>query len=95
MVRRVISKSDLMKWWLILDLTSPEGGSVNDGINRECCSLCYLSVDEVVLVCTVVRWARGQWWQSWPEGGKQECSCPSRWPLAAGYGLEGPSVVDS
>jgi len=60
MVRGMISKSDLMKWWLILDLTSPEGGSVNVGINREWCSLCYLSVDEVVLVCTVVRWARGQ-----------------------------------
>ena len=60
MVRGMISKSDLMKWWLILDLTSPEGGSVNDGINREWCSLCYLSVDEVVLVCTVVRWAGGQ-----------------------------------
>jgi len=58
MVRGTISKSDL-KWWLLLDLTSPEGGSVN-GINREWCLLSYLSVDEVVLVCTVVRWAGGQ-----------------------------------
>ena len=59
MVRGMISKSDL-KWWLLLDLTSPEGASVNDGINREWCSLSYLSVEEMVLVCTVVRWAGGQ-----------------------------------
>ena len=35
------------KWRLILDLSSPPGHSVNDGIDRELCSLSYTSVDEV------------------------------------------------
>ena len=43
----VIPKSESGKQWLILDLSSPEGGSVNDGINKELCSLSYMSVDEV------------------------------------------------
>lgn len=33
------------KWRLIVDLSSPEGGSVNDGIDKEMCSLSYTSVD--------------------------------------------------
>ena len=53
----VIPKSEPGKWRLILDLSSPEGGSVNNGISREWCSLSYLSVDEVVR--TVVRLGRG------------------------------------
>ena len=40
MVRGMISKSDLMKWWLILDLTSPEGGSVNVVGNGVPCVTC-------------------------------------------------------
>ena len=43
----VIPKSEPGKWRLILDLSSPEGGSVNDGITKELCSLSYMSVDEV------------------------------------------------
>ena len=35
------------KWRLIVDLSSPEGHSVNDGIDREQCSFSYTSVDEV------------------------------------------------
>ena len=35
-------------WRLILDLSHPEGHSVNDGINKELCSLSYVSLDEVV-----------------------------------------------
>ena len=53
----VIPKSEPGKWRLIVDLSSPEGGSVNDGISKEWCSLSYLSVDEVVR--TVVRFGRG------------------------------------
>ena len=34
------------KWRLILDLSSPEGHSVNNGINPELCSLSYVSVDD-------------------------------------------------
>ena len=33
------------KWRLIVDLSSPPGGSVNDGIDKELCSLSYTSVD--------------------------------------------------
>ena len=36
------------KWRLIVDLSSPEGHSVNDGIPKELCSLGYMSVDDVV-----------------------------------------------
>lgn len=45
----VIPKSNQVgKWRLILDLSSPEGASVNDGIQKELCSLQYVKVDEVV-----------------------------------------------
>ena len=36
------------KWRLIVDLSSPEHFSVNDGIAKELCSLTYTSVDDVV-----------------------------------------------
>ena len=36
------------KWRLIVDLSSPEGHSVNDGISKELSSLTYVSVDDVV-----------------------------------------------
>ena len=36
------------RWRLILDLSHPEGRSVNDGIEPELCSLSYSSVDEAV-----------------------------------------------
>ena len=36
------------KWRLIVDLSSPEHFSVNDGITKELCSLTYTSVDDVV-----------------------------------------------
>ena len=36
------------KWRLIVDLSSPGGRSVNDGIEPELCSLHYLRLDEVV-----------------------------------------------
>ena len=35
------------KWRLIVDLSSPAGGSVNDGIPPEWCSLLYIKVDDV------------------------------------------------
>ncbi len=34
------------KWRLIVDLSSPEGNSVNDGIASEFCSMRYASIDE-------------------------------------------------
>ena len=39
------------KWRLILDLSAPTGGSVNDGISKEECSLQYTSVSEVAAKC--------------------------------------------
>ena len=36
------------KWRLIVDLSSPEGRSVNEGISSENCSISYTSVDEAV-----------------------------------------------
>ena len=42
----VIPKSTPGKWRLILDLSSPKGRSVNDGIDGAHCSLSYVSVDD-------------------------------------------------
>ena len=36
------------KWRLILDLSSPEGHSVNDGVCKDLATLSYISVDDVV-----------------------------------------------
>ena len=33
------------KWQLIADLSSPDGASVNDGIEKGLCSLFYITVD--------------------------------------------------
>lgn len=35
------------KWRLILDLSHPQGTSVNDGIDSNNCSLSYVSVDDI------------------------------------------------
>ena len=40
------------KWRLIVDLSAPEGSSVNDAVSREWCSLSYVSLDDVV-ECTL------------------------------------------
>ena len=53
----VIPKSEEGKWRLIVDLSSPNGGSVNDGISKELCSLSYMSVDEVA--ARVVKLGKG------------------------------------
>ena len=53
----VIPKSEPGKWRLILDLSSPQGQSVNDGISKELCSLSYMSVDDVAE--KVVKTGRG------------------------------------
>ena len=39
------------KWRLITDLSHPEGGSVNDGIQPQLCSLHYTTVELVLPVC--------------------------------------------
>ncbi len=44
----VIPKSEPGEWRLIVDLSSPQGASVNDGIEGDLCSLTYLSVDDIV-----------------------------------------------
>ena len=36
------------KWYLILDLSSPEGHSVNDGIGKESLSVQCVTVDDIV-----------------------------------------------
>ena len=45
------------KWRLIVDLSSPKGGSVNDGINSDLCSLQYATVD--MLAILVLQVGRG------------------------------------
>lgn len=44
----VIPKQHVLnKWCLIVNLSSPKGSSVNDGISKELCSLSYVSVDTI------------------------------------------------
>ena len=45
------------RWRLIVDLSAPDGGSVNDGISAELASLSYMSVDDVMR--EVLRRGRG------------------------------------
>ncbi len=44
----LIPKSQPGKWRTIVDLSSPSGGSVNDGIDPSTCSLAYASLDNAV-----------------------------------------------
>jgi len=54
----VIPKGSTGKWRLIVDLSSPEGGSVNDGVDANLCSLSYVEVEEAAReVATVGRGA--------------------------------------
>ena len=41
-------KSKPGKWRLSVDLSSPQGFSVNDGIDKQTCSVSYVSIDDVV-----------------------------------------------
>ena len=43
----LVPKSSMGKWQLIVDLSSPHGRSVNDGIDPALCSLEYVTVDLV------------------------------------------------
>ena len=45
------------KWRLIVDLSAPSGASVNDGIDKECSSLCYPTVKDLASV--ISRLGRG------------------------------------
>ena len=51
-------KSRPNKWRLILDLSSPGGNSINDGISKELASLSYISVDEVVVRVLQLGWGK-------------------------------------
>ena len=42
------------KWRLIVDLSSPKGSSVNDGISSDLCSLSYISIDDISRVIASV-----------------------------------------
>lgn len=53
----VIPKSQPGKWRLILDLSSPTGQSVNDGIDSSLCSFKYINVDDAAAV--MVKLGRG------------------------------------
>lgn len=50
-------KSKPGKWRLIIDLSAPEGHSVNDGIRKELASLSYISVDDIV--ACVLQYGKG------------------------------------
>ena len=37
---------------MVVDLSSPRGRSVNDGVDQQLCSLCYLSIDDTLQFIT-------------------------------------------
>ena len=47
-----VPKSHSDKWRLVVNLSSPHGQSVNDGISLDLCSLRYASVDNAVDIIT-------------------------------------------
>ena len=71
----VIPKSEPGKWRLILDLSSPEGFSVNDGVDKDLCSLSYMSVDEVAE--RVVEVGKGALLAKFDLKAASECPCSS------------------
>ena len=44
----LVPKSHSDKWHLVVDLSSPQGRSINHGISPDSCSLRYASVDNAV-----------------------------------------------
>ena len=50
----LVPKPHSNKWRLIVDLSSPRGRSVNDGISSSLCSLSYASVDNAVNIITML-----------------------------------------
>ena len=61
----VIPKGSTSKWRLIVDLSAPEGHSVNDGIREDWCSLSYVTVDDAVAAVRQ-RCDRGAMALCWP-----------------------------
>ena len=57
----VIPKGSTGKWRLVMDLSAPEGHSVNDGIRNDWCSLSYLTVDNVVSAVQHLRQGSQRW----------------------------------
>lgn len=54
---RVIPKGTTGKWHPIVDLSSPEGSSMNDSIDEENCSLSYVSTDDAVRIIRKRSWS--------------------------------------
>ena len=46
----LVPKSQSDRWRMIVDLSAPNGASVNDGIGADVCSLTYASVDNAVSI---------------------------------------------
>ena len=52
----IIPKSEPGCWRLIVDLSSPDGASVNDGIDPEVCSLSYATIDDAARMIGYTGW---------------------------------------
>ncbi len=79
-------KSKPGKFRLILNLSAPEGASVNDGISKELATLLYVSLDQVV--DTAARLGRGSLLaKKGHQAGIQASIGPSAGQAAAGYAV--------
>ena len=84
-------KNRLDKWRLIVNLSAPEGRSVNDGIDKELASLSYVSVDDVA----ACHWPTGEGNSNGQNGykaGIPQCSSSSDRQAPLGYVVARESV---
>ena len=58
----VIPKKEPGRWRLIVDLSFPEGASVNDSIDKSICSLQYVTVDHIAAVVYALGTERTPQW---------------------------------
>ncbi len=71
------------KWRLIIDLSSPDGHSVNDGIDKALCSISYVKIDQVVRAMLRLP-PRGSHGKNRCETRLSQCASPLRWQTPTG-----------
>ena len=59
----ITKKGQPVKWRLIVDLSSPQGHSVNDGIDPDSWHLQYIKRDDIIKV--VSKFGPGALWPNW------------------------------
>ena len=88
----VIPKSQPGKWRLIVDLSSPEDKSVNDGIDKPMCSLKYITVDDIVENVIKCGGRGALLWKAGYTVSLPHCTCAPRRSTLAGDAMGGSII---